>query len=131
MARLEIPLVLSHPGSPITPLSAVVLVDTTFFRTPSAEFLDWLVLSEARFAVVTADSTFGGSARARSGYFNGRWDLAVVRDSDGGAGGPAEKGGRKGGRGLRCERVSPGEDVCGACVKVGPLCPREVRAECA
>jgi hypothetical protein len=38
------------------------------------------VLSDARHAVVTADSTFGGSARARSGYFNGRWDLAVTRE---------------------------------------------------
>ena len=97
------------------------------------EFLDWLVLSDARHAVVTADSTFGGSARARSGYFNGRWDLAVTREVAAGPAARADAAERRktGGRGLRCERVAPVGEVCDACTRVGELCPKGVRAECA
>ena len=106
---------------------------------------DWMILSEATSAVFTAESTFGGSARARKGYFGARWDYHVINqpqqqglDKNKGLDKDKEKGSEMGLKKkqedspnvLQCQLVNSFLEICESCKKLKKMCPIDVVTEC-
>lgn len=82
------------------------------------EVLDWLAMSSAGAAVMTSDSTFGQTARYRTGYFESRYDYRVES--------PRNKS-----RGARlCLPVHDKAQQCALCARLGKRCPLEAQRDC-
>jgi hypothetical protein len=82
------------------------------------EVLDWLAMSSAGAAVMTSSSTFGQTARYRTGYFESRHDHRVEspRNSSSGA--------------QLCLPVHDTDQLCALCVRLGRRCPLEAQRDC-
>jgi len=100
-----------------------------------------MILSEATSAVFTAESTFGGSARARKGYFGARWDYHVINQPQQGMDKgkekdiASEKGLEKSHESssndlLQCQLVNSFQEICESCKKLKKMCPRDIMVEC-
>jgi hypothetical protein len=82
------------------------------------EVLDWLAMSSAGAAVTTSSSTFGQTARYRTGYFESRHDYRVEspRNSSSGA--------------QLCLPVHDTDQLCALCARLGRRCPLDAQRDC-
>ena len=75
-----------------------------------------MAISLARSALITSESTFGKSARLKAGYFQARFDLALIKDDN---------------SQMQCLPFYDETLLCESCKQLGELCRPEVAKDCA